>query len=192
MENHEIESEIEYTTTIIQDGREYFQSYAHQLAKHICSKSYSEFELSAEYGFTSAKIFFQSVDGGSTFEKTRKSPKKCIGNLLFNIDNNEIILRKYNVQREIHEFHKGECFGVQYEIFKYLRDCDWIQICTVETVNGKNVKFIYSIKKLKAMKNGKFLHFAGHGTQFFIPVADFSKSTGREIKEVKKKQKKEK
>jgi len=189
MENHE--SEIEYTTTIIKDGREYFQSCAHQLAKHICSKSYSEFKLSAEYGFTSAKIYFESISGGSVYDKPQKI-KKCIGNLLFNIDNNEIILRKYNVQREIHEFHKGECFGVQYEIFKYLRDCDWIQICTVETVNGKNVKFIYSIKKLKAMKNGKFLHFAGHGTQFFIPVADFSKSAGQEIKQVKKKRKKEK
>lgn len=183
---------IEFSTTVIIDGREYFQSYAHQLAKHICSKDYSEFELSAEYGFTGAKIYFQSIKAGSLFKKATKSEKKCIGNLLFNINTNQIILRKYNVKREIHEFHKSECFGVQYEIFKYLRDSDWIQICTVENVDGKNYKFMYSITKLRAMKNGKFLHFAGHGTQFFIPISDFTKSIGQEISEKRKNKKSKK
>ena len=89
------------------------------------------------------------------------------------------MLRKTNVNPEIHEFHSDskrnmcECFGVQYEIFKYLRDNDIIQIHTVERKVRKKQRYVYTITKFKAVKSGRFLHFIGYGTQFFIPKSEF-------------------
>lgn len=172
--------EINYSTTVIKDGKEYFQSLAQQLAGHICKKTYDDFRLSAEYGFTSATIFMERVlSSGGYFSGTKYGEKKCLGVLLYDIEKNQIILRKTNVDTEIHEFHADEkramddCFGVQYEIFKYLRDSDLIHIHAIERKVRHKEKFLYVISKLKAVRNGRFLHFKGYGTQFFIPKADF-------------------
>lgn len=190
IENASAENEINYTTNLVKDGREYFQSLAHQLAKHICNKTYDEFRLTAEYGFMDAKIFLEKIiTPGGYFVSAKYGDKKCIGVILFDIDTNRMTLRKTNVDRTVHEFHADgdldACFGVQYEIFKYLRDSDIIQIHTVERVARKKVAFIYRITKIKALRNGRFLHHKGHGTQFFIPIADFKKSEGSEIKKKK-------
>ena len=187
IENASAENEINYTTSLIQDGREYFQSLAHQLAKHICAKTYDEFRLTAELGFMDAKIYLEKIiTPGGHFIAPKYGEKKCIGVVLYDIENNRMTLRKTNVNRNIHEFHADgdfdACFGVQYEIFKYLRDSDIIQIHTVERVVRKNIAFVYQIKKMKALKTGRFLHHKGHGTQFFIPIADFKKSEGSPVK----------
>lgn len=193
--NASAENEIGYTTNLVKDGHEYFQSLAHQLAKYICKKEYDEFKLSAELGFTNAQIYLeQIITPGGYFASTKYGEKKCIGVIYFDIDTNRMTLRKTNVDRTIHEFHADgnldDCFGVQYEIFKYLRDGDIIEIRTVERVARKKVNFIYRITKMKALKNGRFLHFKGHGTQFFIPIADFKKTEGSEYKKKKAKTKK--
>lgn len=187
VENLSAENEINYTTDIVKDGRSYFQSLAHQLAQYICAKTYDEFRLTADYDFMSATIYLEKIIApGGYFSSTKYGEKKCIGVILFDIDSNRMTLRKTNVDRRVHEFHADgdldDCFGVQYEIFKYLRDSDIIQIHTVEKVIRKNVAFTYRITKMKALKNGRFLHFKGHGTQFFIPIADFKKSEGRPVK----------
>ena len=113
---------------------------------------------------------------------------------MYDIENNRMVLRKTNVDRTIHEFHADgdldDCFGVQYDVFKYLRDSDIIQIHTIENVSGVKMNFCYQISKYKALRNGRFLHFKGHGTQFFIPIADFKKSEGTRHKEPKKPRKK--
>ena len=49
--------EIAFTTDIEKDGKQYFQSLAHQLAGHICKKEYEEFRLTCEYHFLSATIY---------------------------------------------------------------------------------------------------------------------------------------
>lgn len=190
IENASAENEINYTINLVKDGREYFQSLAHQLAKHICNKTYDEFRLTAEYGFMDAKIYLEKIiTPGGCFVAAKYGEKKCIGVVLFDIENNRMTLRKTNVNRNVHEFHADgdldACFGVQYEIFKYLRDSDIIQIHTVERVLRKDVAFIYRITKMKALKNGRFLHHKGHGTQFFIPIADFKKSEGTPVKKKK-------
>lgn len=184
------ENEINYTTNLVKDGRQYFQSLAHQLAKHVTAKTYDEFRLTAEYGFMDAKIYLEKiVSPGGYFSSAKYGEKKCIGVILYDIDTNRMTLRKTNVDRTVHEFHADgdldACFGVQYEIFKYLRDSDIIQIHTVERVVRKNVAFIYRITKMKALRNGRFLHHKGHGTQFFIPIEDFKKSEGTPVKKKK-------
>ena len=185
--NASAENEIDYNTNLVIDGRQYFQSLAHQLASHICKKSYDEFKLSAELGFMDAKIYLERIIApGTYYAATKYGEKKCIGVIYFDIETNRMTLRKTNVDRTIHEFHADgnldDCFGVQYEIFKYLRDGDIIEIRTVEKVARKKINFIYRITKMKALKNGRFLHFKGHGTQFFIPIADFKKIEGSEFK----------
>lgn len=190
-ENYSAESEINYSTNVVIDGRSYFQSMAHQLAAHICKKDYKEYRLTADYGFTSATIYFESIIvPPSPFMSGKYGDKKCVGVILFDIENNRMTLRKTNVDRTVHEFHADgdldDCFGVQYDVFKYLRDSDTIQIHTVERVARKKLAFIYRISKMKALRNGRFLHFKGQGTQFFIPVADFKKSEGTPYKEKKK------
>lgn len=181
------QNEIEYSTKIVIDGHDFFQSLAHQLANHVCKKVYEEFRLSAELGFTAATIYIEYLRVPATeYTAARYSEKKCIGVILFDVDNNRMTLRKTNVDRKVHEFHADgnldDCFGVQYEIFKYLRDGDVIQIHTVERELRRKAPFVYRITKIKALKNGRFLHFKGHGTQFFIPIADFKREEGKSEK----------
>lgn len=188
MGEHQLQHEINYSDKVIQNGREYFQSLAHQLADYITGKTFEEYRLTAEYGFLSSKIFIETVlTPGGPFVSTKYSPKKCVGVVLYDIETNQMILRKTNVDLTIHEFHADgnldNCFGVQYDVFKYLRDSDLVQIHTIENVSGVKTAFCYTITKIKALRNGRFLHFKGHGKQFFIPIADFRKSDGKTIKE---------
>ena len=192
---HQKQDEINYSNKIIVNGYEYFQSLAHQLADFVCQKKYEEYRFSVEYGFLSSKMFLETViEKGNMFHATKYSEKKCIGVILYDANNNRMILRKTNVDRTIHEFHADgdldDCFGVQYDVFKYLRDSDIIQIHPIENVSGVKMNFCYQISKYKALRNGRFLHFKGHGTQFFIPIADFKKSEGTRHKEPKKPRKK--
>lgn len=192
MENeHQKEHEIGYTTEIIKDGRTYFQSLAQQLAAFVCKKEYEDYKLTAEYGFTNAQIYIETIlDKGSWFSSPKFGPKKCIGVLLYDIELNRITLRKTNVNREIHEFHADgdldDCFGIQYDIFQYLRDGDLIQIHTVENVGKVKTAFCYTITKSKAARKGRFLQFKGQGKQFFIPIAEFRKSDGKPVPKPKK------
>lgn len=187
---HQHQDEINYTNNVVVEGRNYFQSLAHQLGEFLCEKQYPEFRLTAEYGFTSTKLFIETVEvPGGYFLSTKYSQKKCIGVILYDIETNKMTLRKTNVDRTVHEFHADgeldDCFGVQYDVFKYLRDSDLIEIHTQEMINGVKMAFCYRINKFKALKNGRFLHFKGHGTQFFIPIADFKKSEGTKVKKQK-------
>jgi len=190
----EQEQELSLNPNLIIDGKQYYYSPAHQLAKHICKQTYDEFRLTCEYGFTSATIYIERVlQPGGYFSSTKYEPKKCIGVLLCDVETNRLTLQKTNVNPEKHELHKDdkrqmdECFGVQYEIFKYLRDSDLIRICTVERKERHKMNYVYLINKLKAVKNGRFLHFTGYGTQFFIPKADFKCFEGKKVTNKKKK-----
>lgn len=182
-----------YEANIVVNGYSCFQSLAHQLADFICKKNYDEFRLTNEKGFMNATIYLERVvQQGGYFTGTKYAPKQCIGVLIYDIEANKMTLRKTNVNTEIHEFHADEkrkmndCFGVQYEIFKYLRDGDIIQIHTVERKIRHQKKYIYSITKLKAAQKGRFLHFSGYGTQFFIPKEEFKCIEKELTKEAKK------
>lgn len=189
------EENLNFSPDVVIDGRSYYFSPAQQLSSHICKKEYEEFRLSQEWQHLSATIYLERIlVPGGFFSSAKYAEKQCIGVLLWDIDKNRIILRKTNVNTEIHEFHKDEkrkmdeCFGIQYEIFKYLRDSDLIQIHTVERKVRHKQRYIYTISKLKAVRNGRFLHFKGYGIQFFIPKADFKCVEGSVVKETKKKQ----
>lgn len=188
------EQELNLNPMVVINGREYYCSPAHQLAKHICDKNYDEFRLTCEYGFTSATIFIERIlVPGGIFNSTKYGDKKCIGVLLCDVETNRIILQKTNVNPERHELHKDssrqmdECFGVQYDIFRYLRDSDLIRICTVERKVRHKVNYIYEISKLKAVRCGRFLHFSGYGKQFFIPKAEFKCTEGNKVSKRKRK-----
>lgn len=187
------EENLNFNPDVIIDGRSYYFSPAQQLASHICKKTYKEFRLSQEWNHLSASIFLERlISEGSWFSSLKYAEKQCIGVLLYDIDTNRIILRKTNVNTEIHEFHKDEkrqmdeCFGISYEIFKYLRDSDLIQIHTIERKVRHQQRYVYTISKLKAVRNGRFLHFKGYGIQFFIPKADFKCVEGGIVKNKKK------
>lgn len=174
------EDVIHFQTNVIINGCVYYQSLAQQLAKHVCCQKYDEFRLSCEFGWMDAKIFMERLlRPESPFGSAKYDEKKCIGVLLFDIDTNKITLQKTAVDTAIHEFHADEkrgmddYFGVQYEIFKYLRDSDLIRIVATERKVRHKEQFIYTITKMKALQKGRFLHFSGYGTQFFIPKAEF-------------------
>ncbi len=188
------DEELNLNPEIIINGRQYFCSPAHQLAKYICQKTYDEFRLSSEYGFTHATIYMERIlQRGTCFTSVKYEQKKCIGVLFYDINTNRLMLQKTNVNPEKHELHKDdnkqndECFGVQYEIFKYLRDSDLIRICTEERKARSKQNFVYVITKLKAVKKGRFLHFPGYGTQFFIPKADFNCFEAKNVKKRRRK-----
>lgn len=187
------EENLNFNPDVIIDGKQYYFSPAQQLASHICKKNYEEFKLTQEWNHLSASIFLERIlVPGGYFSSPKYAPKQCIGVLYYDIDKNQIILRKTNVNTEIHEFHKDdkrqmdECFGISYEIFKYLRDGDLIQIHTIERKVRHQQRYTYTITKLKAVKNGRFLHFKGYGIQFFIPKADFKCVEGSVVKNKKK------
>lgn len=187
------EENLNFNPDVIIDGRSYYFSPAQQLSSHICKKTYDEFRLTQEWNHLSSAIYLERViQKGGWFGSTKYAPKQCIGVLYYDLDKNRIILRKTNVKPEIHEFHKdekrqmNERFGVSYEIFKYLRDSDLIQIHTIERKVRHQQRYTYTISKLKAVKNGRFLHFKGYGIQFFIPKADFKCVEGEIVKNKKK------
>lgn len=187
---------IIYQTDVIINGTMYFQSLAHQLAKHICCRKYEEFRLTCTFGFMDATIYMeQIIRPESPFGSALYGKKKCIGVLFFDPETYKITLQKTAVNTEIHEFHADEkrgmddCFGVQYEIFKHLRDSDIIRIIATERKVRHQEKFIYSITKMKALQKGRFLHFTGHGTQFFIPKAEFKCVSKCRVQEKKNKTK---
>lgn len=191
------QSTLSLNPDVVVKGMSFFYSPAHQHAKHICNRTYSEYRLSCDYGFTNATLYIERIlNAGGCFVSAKYEEKKCIGVLNYDTDINRLILFKTNVNTEIHEFHKDdkrqmdECFGIQYEIFKYLRDSDVIKICTVERKTRHKQRYIYIINKLKAAKNGRFLHFTGYGTQFFIPKADFKCIEGGKVKSTGTKKKK--
>ena len=184
---------LNFNPDVIIDGKSYYFSPAQQLSSHICKKTYKEFRLTQEWHHLSATVYLERIiQEGGYFTSTKYAPKQCIGVLIYDIDKNRIILRKTNVNTDIHEFHKdekrqmNECFGVSYEIFKYLRDNDLIQIHTIERKVRHQQRYTYTISKLKAVRNGRFLHFKGYGIQFFIPKADFKCVEGEVVKNKRK------
>lgn len=186
-------SDLNMELEVEHNGYKFVYPLSQQIADHIVKKQYEEFRLTRENHGTSATIYFeQIIQDGGFFSSVKYAPKKCIGVLYYDIESDRIMLRKTNVNTEIHEFHAdstrnmNECFGVQYEIFKHLRDNDLIQIHTIERKVRKQQRFIYTITKLKAIKNGRFLHFKGSGIQFFIPKEDFKCVKGEFVKNKRK------
>ena len=192
-------SEVNFEPEIEKNGSRFVYPLSIQIAQHISKKSYEEFRLSYEsndWG-TAVSIYLERViQPGTYFSSTKYAPKQCIGVLIYDLEKNRTILKKTNVNSEIHEFHADskrnmdECFGVQYELFKYLKDDDLIQIHTIERKVRHQQRFTYVINKLKAIKNGRFLHFKGYGTQFFIPKADFKCIEGKKVSNRKAKREK--
>lgn len=167
-------SEIDYSPDVIIDGRSYWRSPAHQVASHICKKTYDDFILSAEYDFSSAKIFMERIiEKPSVFTGGKKSPKKCLGVLYYDTDTDQIKLIKTMVDETVHEFHKDDkrklddCFGVHYDIFRYLRDDDLIVFKTIERKVRNKENFVYVVKKNKSRTNGAFLTFQRLGNTIF-------------------------
>lgn len=192
--NPDDSDKIDFNPDIEINGQKWWRSPAQHLAKYITSQQYDGFRYSAEYDFSSAKIFIETqVREGNFFQSEKWSDKKCIGVLLYDIDKNRITLRKTMVEIDKHEFHKDdkrkmdECFGVQYDIFRYLRDTDLIEIHAIERQVRHKEKFVYIISKLKAVRTGRFLHFKGYGIQFFIPKSEFKCYPKGKVKEKKKK-----
>lgn len=192
-------SDVEFKTDVIKDGYNCFYPTSIQIAKHITNRNYDEFRLTYEANTvgTCVSIYYEKIiQRGGCFMPTKYAPKQCIGVLIYDIEKDRITLRKTNVKTEIHEFHADskrnmdECFGVQYELFKYLKDNDLIQIHTIERKVRHEQRFIYTITKFKAVKTGRFLHFKGFGTQYFIPKSDFRCVEGSIVKNKKKTNKK--
>lgn len=192
--NPDDSDKIDFNPDIEINGQKWWRSPAQHLAKYITNQHYDGFRYSAEYDFSSAKIFIETqLQKGGFFQSEKWSDKKCIGVLLYDIDKNRITLRKTMVEIDKHEFHKDdkrkmdECFGVQYDIFRYLRDTDLIEIHAIERKVRHKEKFVYIISKLKAVRTGRFLHFKGYGIQFFIPKSEFKCYPKGKVKEKKKK-----
>ena len=75
--NNEQENELVLNPDVVINGQNYFYSPAHQLAKHICSKSYDGYRLTWEEGFTSATIYFEElIREGSFFASAKYGDKK--------------------------------------------------------------------------------------------------------------------
>ena len=180
-QEHQKQHEIHYSTDIVINGKKYFQSLAHQLAMFLCRQYFAEYRFSAVYGFTSAEMYIENINfQGNVFSPPLFSDKRNVGLLFYDANKNLIVLR-------VNANSNSSYFYISYDIFKYLRDSDLVQIHTVEEVCGKKTAYYYTISKLKALRNGHVLYFKGHGTQFFIPVADFRKSDGKIVIEKKKK-----
>ena len=86
---------IIYQTDVIINGTMYFQSLAHQLAKHICCRKYEEFRLTCTFGFMDATIYMeQIIRPESPFGSALYGKKKCIGVLFFDPETYKITLQK--------------------------------------------------------------------------------------------------
>ena len=179
--------------------RNTYYPVALQIAKHITAKEYKEFRLTYEADScgTCVSIYYERVlQEGGYFISAKYTPKQCIGVLICDIEKNRIIFKKTNANTEIHVLRKDEkgqmeeCFGVSSEIFKYLRDNDLIQICTIERKTRYQQSFTYTITKSKAVNYGCFLHLRDYGIQFFIPKADFKRVEGKRISNKTKNKKK--
>lgn len=196
--NPDDSDKIDFETNVIIDGREYWRSPAQHLADYIVKQQYDGFRYSVEYGFSSAEIFVEILKrSGSLFESELWSKKRSLGVLYFDIEKNRIVLRKTIIDVDKHEFYKDkkqtdECFGVQYDIFRYLRDTDLIEIYAIERKVRHKEKLSYITSKLNAVRSGCFLNIEGYGIQFFIPKSAFKCISKGKVNDKKRKTKGEK
>lgn len=191
--NPDDSDKIDFNPDIEINGQRWWRSPAQHLAKYITSQYFDGFRYSAEYGFSSVQIYIEKlIAEGALYKAEKWGDKKCIGLLAYDPVENRITLRKTMVEIDKHEFHKDdkrkmdECFGVQYDIFRYLRDTDLIEIHAIERKARHKEKFVYIISKLKAVRTGRFLHFKDYGIQFFIPKSEFKCYPKGKVKEKKK------
>lgn len=182
---------LNFNPNVIKNGYAFYYSPAQQLASHICQKSREDFRFSKEFNGTSALIFSEKIlQKENYFCAAKYSKKQCIGTLLCDINTNQIIYRKSNTDTEIQEFREDECFAVSFEIFKYLRDNDLIQICTIERKIRHRQHYTYTTTKLKAASNGTSIYCDDLGIQFLIPKPVFKCVAGkRALKNSKNKKK---
>jgi len=165
-------------------GHEYTVCYPDSwyIADKTCKEHHDDYELTCKKEGTVAVIYMsEKVKKASWFDKddvhiTTSKTQKCLGWLLWDINTDTVVLRKTQVDSELHEFHKGDCLAISYDIFKNLRDHDIIQIHGDYTdKDGKVTPMIFRIKKYKAAKLGDFKNFTGYGLQYFIPKDAFWK-----------------
>lgn len=175
------QDKINFTTDVVIDGKTYFQSLAHQLAAYVCKKEYDNFRLRNKKGFMNAEIYMEEiiVKGGFFFsERLGKKFKIC--DLNYNVDKDRIAYIQQDYE------NSEESLFIQYEIFKYLRDFDLIQINTIERKVCHKSLCVYRILKHNALNCGHLVNTEKHGKKFVIPKSKFN----CEIKVIKKKTRK--
>lgn len=169
---------INLTTSINIDGKEYFISPAQTLAKKICAKDYDTYRLTKEDGFISSTIFYERIiQKGSCFVSAKYAAKKEIGVLYWDVNKSHIVFRKDIQDVKKHEFKADmildDYFYVFDDIYKLLRDEDLIEIRTFERKIRHKEKFVYRILKKNAEEKGFKKIIDGIGTMFFIPKTAF-------------------
>ena len=147
----------ELSKTEIINGYEFFVPYNEIIARQI------------DYECNDYKIKHKTDCYCSEIYKLFGKEKKMIGKLVFNPDNNKLVLHKF-INLEKHEMRKTSEFGINERIFKNLRICDSI------VFHLKNV--CYTITVSKALKVGNYKNFKGSYNselQFFVKIDDLTK-----------------
>lgn len=155
------------------------------VADKACKEEHTDYRLSCKKDGTCAQVYMHTyntktytsyIDGETYTTNGNSENTKCLGWLLWDPNTDIVTLRKTSVDSEKHVYNREDCLAVSYDIFKYLRDADVIQIHSDYTdKDGKVTPMIFRIKKYKAAKLGEFKHFKGYGLQYFIPIDAFWK-----------------
>jgi len=166
---------IDYSTKVIIDGKEYFQSPAQSLAKFLCNNKHNGFRFTKHDGFLNSVLYIELLlQQGNIFTAEKYTLKRNIGNLLYILNRNQICFLRTLDKPEKFDINLDNYLAVQYEVFKYLRNTDLIEFDIIERKIRHKERFIYRILKLNALKNGFKRDIKGFGSLFFIPKTDFA------------------
>ena len=159
------------------NGYEYcVYGYPNALLAQNITRLYDGYFLKTEVKDNVTNIFWQS---GNYF----KPKLKYIGKVVYDLSSDTMTYIKYGFKQELHEFHKDNSFGLNWDVIRELRAKDYVRIeePTIKP-RGKN---IYTISVSKLLEHKTFRHFKAEGyeKQVFVPIEDFKmefvKSTKR-------------
>jgi len=149
------------------NGYEYeMHGYPNALLAYNITRLYDGYFLKTEVKDNVTNIFWQS---GNYF----KRKLKFIGKVVYDLSTDTMTYIKYGFKQELHEFHKDNSFGLNWDVIRELRAKDYIRIEEPTTKpKGKN---IYTISVSKLLSDKKFRHFKteGYEKQIFVPKENF-------------------
>jgi hypothetical protein len=145
------------------NGREYtFEVGRNYIVMESIRGDKGHYKIGHRYDGSTSQILFKS--------NTEQDVIKVIGWLLYDFEKDIITYRKY-ISESVHEYHKTNSLGVNWEVISNLCPKDIIKIIVD---NGKK-QVVHTISVSKALKYQDFRYYKtqGYEKQLLIPIEAF-------------------
>lgn len=176
-----IRCETEYPLNVVQNGCNYFYSPALQLAKNIAGVRVNH-KIICQEQWLSANVFAcQIFQKASWFGSERLGEKIKIAALEYDIDSDRITYHDLTNEKS-----KTDFLRLDFAIVKGLRDCDVIQVKTIERDVRHKAWITYKISKKHLQESNYRVEPGIYGESLIVAKCLFKRSVGSLVKKTKK------